>query len=55
MERGSRMRPEGLMQVIYARRFGDRRLRGWLSINPDEVSIHILSTNAIDLLEDPAA
>ena len=36
-------------------RFGDRQLRRWLPINPDGLSIHILSTNAIDLpgFEDP--
>ena len=38
-------------------RFGDRRLRRRLAINPDGVSIHALSTNAIDLpeFEDPSA
>ena len=48
---------EELMQIIYARQFGDRRLRKWLSIDPDGASIHVLSTNAIDLpeFEDPSA
>ena len=44
------MRPRRPRGVDANNLCGDRRLRRWLSI-PDGVSIHILSTNAIDLPE----